>query len=152
MKKLPSHKHTNYENRLNVLENEVRELKTRLRYRQMEYLNIYSSDTLICVGRDHKNWHRIVCKYDERGCVGTPNPHWTSNWEMRIDGFFLVGFIDQDWKGWHGEYTTSELRYDEIPRDLLARHIAEMKRYIATLSFWLPCHIYNDVTGDLFRP
>lgn len=146
------HRHINYEDRIERLEKQYRDLEQFTKKRPGPILTIYSADGIACIEHDHKLWHRIVCKYEGDRCIGTPNPHWFSQWEITASGFSLVGFLDHNWKGWHGQYTTSELRYDELPMDILTLHINALRKHIASLSYWLPCHIYNDMTNEVYRP
>lgn len=152
MPKVPFHRHTGYEDRLQELEKLCRGFEHRLRTPQPPRLTVYSADSEVCVGMTHEKWHRIVCKYDGARCLGGPRPHWFSSWEYNERGFTLVSFLDHEWKGWHGQYAAGELRYDQIPRDILKLHLDTINAHIKTLSSWLPCAIFNDVTGDLYRP
>jgi hypothetical protein len=149
---MKSHRHTSYEHRLEELGQELRKLKSFATKKPQETIKVYSSDELICVGMTDRNWHRIVCKYEGDQCIGTPNPHWTSHWAFNEKGYSLEGFLDQNWKGWHGQYSTSELRYDELDFKLVKRHSDKMHEFIRDLGLYFPCHIYNGVTGDLYRP
>lgn len=115
-------------------------------------VTVYSAGNDICVGRNDKLWHRIVCEYEGDICKGGPRPHWHSAWRMTEKGFELIWFLDHNWKGWHGQYEKGELRYDEIDKALLKQHSDAMYNHLKNLNLWFPCHIYNDLTGDLYRP
>lgn len=116
-------------------------------------VRIWSADNETYVGEMFGDkWHRIVCQYENGRCLGSPRPHWTSTWEFSVKGFSLISFLDEKYEGWEGQYEPSKLRYDEIDKQLLKLHTNAMRMYLKELSFWLPCHIYNDFTGDLYRP
>jgi hypothetical protein len=124
-----------------------------LQRRQKQTLTIYSADNESCIGMSASNWHRIVCKYEGSRCLGGPRPHWTSWWSMDEKGFHFESMLNEQWKGWHGQYhERNELKYDELPRDVLMLHSNTLKKHFEPISLWFPCHIYNDFTGDLYRP
>lgn len=116
-------------------------------------IQIYSSATHICIGMQHKDWHRIVCQYDGDRCIGGPNPHWTTKWMMKSNGFSLESMVDEHWKGWKGQYNPdNELKYDQLPKDTLQRHHNALMEHIKQLAIWYPCALYDDINGVLHRP
>ncbi len=130
--------------------------------RQVDYLKqsiietkivIYSADNDICIGMHNSLWHRIVCQYEGNICLGGPRDHWQSTWKVDEKGFHLEEFVDGHWKGWKGQYKEgNELKYDELPRDVLALHHNKLCDHIQHMAIFYPCHIYNDFTGELHRP
>ncbi len=152
MPKVPSHRHTSYEYRLEALEKEMRGVNSLLRKRQNPTISVYSADGEACIGHDHQKWHKIVCVYEGGICTGAPRPHWTSTWEIRPDGFGLESVVNERCEGWHGQYSKSELRYDELPRDVIKLHADAMRKHMKSLSLWFPCHIFDDINGELLRP
>lgn len=152
MSKVPPHKHTRYEERITELESLVRKLEAILRNRTGEIITVYSADSDVCIGHENNKWHKIVCEYEGTTCTGRPRSHWMSKWEIKCNGMHLISMFDHKFKGWQGQYEPGELRYDELPRDILKLHVDAMSAHIAKFSTWLPCHIFNDLTGDLYRP
>ena len=116
-------------------------------------VKIYFADNDVAIGMDAKMWHRIVCNYVGDVCEGSPRKHWQSEWSFKQDGFHLESFLDQDWKGWHGQYNPqNELKYDELPRQILMQHHNALVAHIAKLGIWYPCHIYDDINCEVYRP
>lgn len=130
--------------------------------KQIEYLNktscipkltIYSAGTDVCIGRQDPLWHKIVCKYAGNQCLGGSREHWQSSWSVDEGGYHLESMINQDWKGWRGQYKhDNELKYDELPRDVLMTHHTALVNHLKNIHIWYPCHIYNDFTGEMYRP
>lgn len=143
--------------KLDALMEEMQELKKRINYLKnvaiQEPLTIYSaSETEYCIGMRNSKWHKIVCNYEGDRCIGSPREHWQSTWDIREDGFHLRS-MHKDFKGWHGQYNKdNELKFDELPRDILNLHHKVLVEHLKNLSIWYPCHIYNDFTGELYRP
>jgi len=114
---------------------------------------IYSADYDICVGSSDRLWHRIVCKYDGNVCLGGTRPHWQSSWSVDEKGFHLEQFVNEQWKGWHGQYhQDNQLKFDELPRDILNLHHNALVKHLENMSIYYPCAIYNDFTGEMYRP
>jgi hypothetical protein len=147
--------------RIEEYEARLNEFAQQIKYLQetscIPTLTIYSADSDICIGMNHRLWHRIVCKYDGNSCLGGPRAHVKSQWDIKEDGYHLRSFEIEDdernCKGWRGQYLASnELKYDEIPRKLLNQHHQHLAEHLKKISIWYPCHIYNDFTGELYRP
>jgi len=120
---------------------------------------IYSADQDVAISMNDPKWHRVVCKYEGDRCIGSPRIHWTSRWDIKSDGFHLKSFELDDYtstpryKGWRGQYNPeNQYKYDELPRDIVSLHHTTLVNHIAKLGIWYPCHLYNDFTGELYRP
>jgi len=136
--------------RMNKMERELQAIREAVKHVEFE---IYSAGSDVCIGRTERLWHRIVCTYEGDRCLGGIRPHWTTSWRICANGFSLESMLDQNWKGWHGQYKeTNELKYDELPRDVLTLHHNKLRAHIEKMAIWYPCHIYNDFTGDMYRP
>lgn len=128
------------------LRNEVERLKKLC---AEHVISIYSSDQGVCIGMSNQRWHQIVC-----GPMHDRNwPHWKSSWTVDEKGFHLEAMHDENACGWFGQYREdNKLKFDELPRDVLDLHHKTLVEHIKTLNIWYPCAIYNDFTGELFRP
>lgn len=117
-------------------------------------ITIYSANAdETCIGQALDKWHRIVCQYEGNICLGGPRPHWQSTWDVDEKGFHLRSMHDHLWKGWFGQYRPdNQMKYDELPRDVLAIHHKVITLHIQSMAVYYPCHIYNDFTGDMYRP
>lgn len=160
---LRSHRHTSTEDTLSELRREIRTLEGRLASiaSHVPTITVWSADAEVHVGTSYGNkWHKIVCQYDDKGqCLGGPRPHFKSDWQITEKGFSLSGFHLYDRKGesrgWNGQYEAG-MRYDEIVGQFgaaLKLHSDALSNHISKdFGLWFPCHIYNDMTGDLYRP
>jgi hypothetical protein len=129
---------------------------------QVEYLQktsisnrikVYSAGNDVCIGMDDSKWHRIVCVYEGNRCLGGVRPHFQSTWSIDEKGFHLESMIDEKWEGWNGQYRKdNKLKYDQLDRKVLELHHSTLVKHIQTMGIWYPCHIYNDFTGELYRP
>lgn len=133
------------------LEGDFKKQVDRISETTTAILNIISSGDEICIqdvdSRD--KWFKIVCDINNN-CI--PKYTWTTRWKIEPKGFSLISMLDNRWKGWHGQYEKSELRYDELPKEILLMHHNKLVEHIKNIGIWYPCHIYNDFTGDLYRP
>lgn len=141
---------------IQYIKDELKTLRERNDYlcknfASVNHLTILSADNDYVIGQP-SDWLRIVCNKDSNGLYYGVRNHWRSKWSIREDGFHLQEFVDQDYKGWHGQYVKSELRYDELPKEILALHHKALCEHTTKLGIWYPCHIYNDFTGELYRP
>lgn len=98
-------------------------------------------------------WHRIVCKYEGKVCLGIPRPYWQSSWSVDDKGFHLESFLDNDWKGWRGQYhPDNAMPFVALPHKIVDLHHKTIMEHIKTLNVWYPCTILNDFTGDRYYP
>ena len=158
-----SHRHTGIEESISDLRNKIRSLEARLASitSHIPTITVWSADSEVHIGSSYGDrWHQIVCQYDDKGrCLGGPRPHFKSDWQITEKGFSLSGFHfndrENESKGWNGQYEAG-MRYDEIVgqfgpalklhSDALVDHIKK------EFGLWFPCHIYNDLTGQMYRP
>lgn len=134
---------------LQKLKLEVTQFKELVRQHSF---NIYSADADVCIGMNHKMWHRIVCNYEGNICLGTPRSYWVSSWSIKEDGFHLESML-LDWKGWHGQYAkNNELKYDQLPQAVIRLHHDALVDHIKKMGIWYPCHLWDDVNDVLHRP
>lgn len=131
---------------------------------QVEYLTkvctrtnitLYSADSDICIGMYDSKWHRIVCKYNGDICLGPPRTHWQSEWSFKEDGLTLESFVkhndDNTTIGWRGQYK-GEMKFHQLPREVLDLHHNKIVEFIKQLSIWYPAGIYNDFTDEHYYP
>jgi hypothetical protein len=142
---------------IDTLQERLDECLKQLKYLQSTVvqtrIKIYSSTQHICIGMNHPLWHRIVCKYEGDRCLGGVEPHWTSTWSIDDRGYHIESLIDENWKGWEGQYNpTNTLKWHELPRDILNKHFNKLQEHTKTLGYYYPCAIYNDFTGELSTP
>lgn len=114
-------------------------------------LTIYSAEGEACIGMNDPKWHKIVCLYEGNKCLGPPRPHWRSSWKFTERGFTLDTFLTGEFKGWRGYGESGELKYDQLPREVVLLHINTMREFLKTLSYYLPAHISMG-DGNIFRP
>ena len=148
---------TEMRTRMSELEKQNRELKGTLKYLGESLtpntLEIYSAEKESCIGTRASNWHRIVCNYEGNVCIGSPRPHWRSTWTITDSGFSLSSMQNEQWKGWRGQYLeTNEMKYDELPKDVLQIHHNALVEHIKKMGIFYPCHIYDDINGEMWRP
>ena len=56
-------------------------------------------------------------------------------------------------KGWRGQYLKdNEMRYDELPKGVLAVHHAALVEHIKKMGIYYPCCLYDDINGEMYRP
>lgn len=139
-----------------VLE-EIKKLRSEVKYLREtcveQTITVYSAESDICIGMNSPLWHRIVCNYEGDVCIGTPRHHWQSKWSLQSDGFHLERFVDENWRGWSGQYRPDNaLRFDQLPESVLNLHHTTLIQHVQKLGLWYPCAIYNDFTGDMYRP
>lgn len=155
---LKSHRHKGILEDLEELGRRISGMETRLSSIQQHVttVSVFSADSDVYVGGPPGDkWHRIVCTYEGRTCLGSPRPHFQSDWQITEKGFSLVGFHNEKWVGWNGQYEAG-MRYDEVvgqwPKQFKLHVNALYEHIKKEFGLWFPCHLYNDFTGDMYRP